>query len=152
MDNQFIIRNYKPSDKVALTTIMQLLIPQYFNYNEMADFQLYLNNEIEEYYIIEEKGIIIGCGGINTFPQEKLGKISWDMMHPTAQGKGYGSKLLNFRIQKLIANQAIDKIQVRTSQLAYPFYNKHGFILKQVIPNYWAAGYDLYDLILEKGE
>lgn len=150
MDKSFIIRPYSSNDKASLTKIMQALIPQYFNYNELADFILYLNNEIDEYFVIECNNKIVGSGGINLFPNKKLGKISWDMIHPDAQGKNYGSKLLNYRIDKLITQPAIENIQVRTTQLAYKFYNKHGFEIQQIIPNYWAAGYDLYDMMLKK--
>lgn len=144
------IRLYHENDKQTLTSLMNSLIPQYFNYNELADFTLYLNNEIESYFIIEENKKIIGCGGINIFLDEKLGKISWDMIHPDEQGKKYGSLLLQYRIDLLKQHPIIENIQVRTSQYAYKFYKKHGFELQQIIPNYWAAGYDLYDMLLKK--
>jgi len=35
---------------------------------------------------------------------------------------------------------------VRTSQFVYGFYEKHGFELKKVVKNYWAQGFDLYDM------
>ncbi len=143
------IRAYQDQDRIELTKIMQQLIPQYFHYNEMADFVHYLNSEIDQYFVVEDHNHIIGSGGINLFPNERLAKISWDMIHPIAQGKGVGSSLMKHRLDLLLSNPQIDTIQVRTSQLAFEFYQKHGFKTKQVIPNYWSKGYDLYDMHYE---
>jgi ribosomal protein S18 acetylase RimI-like enzyme len=40
----------------------------------------------------------------------------------------------------------ITTIMVRTSQLAYKFYEKNGFILKEIEKDYWAKGFDLYSM------
>jgi hypothetical protein len=51
-----------------------------------------------------------------------------------------GSKLLQFRIHKLKEIETVKNIPVRTSQLVFQFYEKHGFELKEVVKNYWAGG------------
>ena len=72
------------------------------------------------------------------------GKISWDILHPQYQGKSLGSQLLKYRIEKIKVIDSIQKITVRTSQLAYKFYEKQGFELDEVKEDYWAKGFDLY--------
>ena len=55
-----------------------------------------------------------------------------------------GTRLLGFRIEKLGSLGGIRRITVRTSQLAFGFYRKQGFVLKEVKKDYWAEGFDLY--------
>jgi N-acetylglutamate synthase-like GNAT family acetyltransferase len=94
--------------------------------------------------VIEIKGKVIGAGGINYFLADKIARISWDMIHPDFQGKGYGASLINHRIHVIKKNPLIDKIIVRTSQLVFSFYEKNGFVLKEIKKDFWDVGYDLY--------
>lgn len=140
------IRQYKKSDKELLKNILRANIPHYFSPEEEADFVEYIDIHIEQYFVAEYNNTIVGCGGLNFF--EDHVKISWDMIHPDYQGKGIGGLLLTHRINKIKEEANVKKIIVRTSQLVYPFYEKHGFSLIEVQPDYWAVGYDLYKLQL----
>ena len=141
------IRPYQPSDKPAVLELLRLNTPAYFSPEEEADLIFYLENEREDYFVIIVNEKVVGCGGINY--SGKTGKISWDMLHPDYQNQGLGRKLLQFRISKLKANPEIESVTVRTSQLAYGFYQKNGFKLTQTEKDYWAAGFDLYEMELE---
>ena len=43
-----------------------------------------------------------------------------------------------------MASSSVRRITVRTSQLAFGFYEKRGFELKGIEKDYWAEGFDLY--------
>ena len=144
-----MIRPYTFNDKPQLLHLLQLNTPQYFDPTEEAEYIHYLDQELEDYFVVEEKGKIIGCGGINYFPDEKTARISWDMLHPDFQGKGIGSRLLQHRINHIRANPDYTHIVVRTSQLAFKFYEKGGFRLQKIEKDFWAAGYDLYQMLIE---
>lgn len=109
--------------------------------NDLID---YLENEREEYYVIEFDGRIIGSGGINFFEGD-CARLSWDMIHPEFHKKGLGNKLIDFRLKRL-KELNISNISVRTSQFAYEFYLKNGFTIVEIVEDYWAEGFDLYDL------
>lgn len=142
------IRPYTISDKSAVINLLRLNTPAFFAPAEELDFENYLESELEDYFVIIEKDKFIGCGGINYFPAEKTARISWDMVDSTMHGKGIGKQLVEHRLQLLRKNPEIDLIVVRTSQHTFQFYEKMGFEIKQVEKDYWAEGFDLYEMTL----
>ncbi len=140
------IRSFQTSDITHVLELLRLNTPKYFAPAEKRDLAYYLKNEIDEYFVVLENNKILGCGGFNLSENSKTGKISWDIFHPESQGKGLGTALTNFRIERMKEIQSIEKISVRTSQLAYLFYLKFGLELKEVVKDYWADGFDLYHL------
>lgn len=142
----FIIRPYQPRDKPQLLALLNLNIPHFFAPSEAADFTGYLDNHVETYFVVEEDENIVGCGGINYFPEEATARISWDIVHPDHQGKGIGRALLLHRIDDIKTNSSIKIIIVRTTQLTYPFYKKIGFELEKTEKNFWAPGFDFYQM------
>ena len=142
------IRPYILSDKSAVINLLRLNTPTFFAPAEERDFEQYLECELEDYFVVIEKDKIIGCGGINYFPSEKLARISWDMVDSTMHGKGIGKQLVEHRLQLLRKNSEINLIVVRTSQHTFQFYGKMGFEIKQVEKDFWAEGFDLYEMTL----
>lgn len=120
--------------------------PKYFDLSEESDFENYLDHKVEDYFVYEEHSEIIGAGGMNYFPEQKIARISWDIIAPTSQGKGIGKKLIHYRINYLKGHPEIEMIKVRTSQIAYKFYEKMGFELESIETNFWAENFDLYQM------
>lgn len=141
-----MIREYSHIDKPKLIELLRRNTPEYFDSSEERDFENYLDNQVEDYFVFEENSVIIGAGGINYFPTKKLARISWDMVHPKSHGKGIGKKLTQFRINHLKDISEIEVIVVRTSQFAYKFYEKMGFELEKVEKDFWAKNFDLYQM------
>lgn len=139
------IRRYQATDKQEIIALFLHNTPHFFAPEEEKDLHEYLEHELEEYFVLEFNGRIIGSGGIN-FPKQGVAFISWDLLHPDFQRKGFGSILLVHRLEVLKANPEIRKMVVRTSQLVYSFYAKAGFELREVVKNYWAVGFDLYHM------
>ena len=141
-----MIRKYTDKDKPKVIQLLRKNTPAYFDISEEEDFENYLENEIEDYYVIEENAEIIGAGGINYFTQQKLARISWDIIDPKHQGNGIGKKLTQYRINYLNNNPKIEFIIVRTTQLTFQFYEKMGFELDKTKKDFWAKGFDLYQM------
>lgn len=145
-----MIRPYTPADLNAVLDLLKLNTPEYFHPSEEKDFIDYLNHKIDAYFVVEDQGNIVGCGGYNLgFNEGKTARISWDMIHPNAQGAGVGSFLTNYRIETLKRQTGVEKIVVRTSQLAYLFYAKFEFKLDSIIEDYWSHGYHLYEMSIQ---
>lgn len=146
MTNRITIRAYELKDEREVINLLRLNTPEYFAIDEEEDLKQYLERERELYYVLLYDGKIVGCGGINFADDNTTGKISWDIFHPEYQGKSLGTKLLRHRIEKLQSIDGIQKITVRTSQVAYKFYEKQGFALVEIIKDYWSDGFDLYNM------
>jgi N-acetylglutamate synthase-like GNAT family acetyltransferase len=141
-----MIRKYLNSDKPKIIELLRKNTPQYFDSSEEKDFENYLDNEIEDYFVYEINSEIIGAGGINYFTEQKLARISWDMIDPNSQGNGIGKKLTQYRINHLKEKENIELIVVRTTQLVCKFYEKMGFELEKIEKDFWAKGFDLYQM------
>lgn len=141
-----IIREYNEADEIAVVNLIRLNTPAFFSLKEEKDLINYLQTERELYYVLLLDEEIVGCGGINFADNKTIGKISWDIFHPDYQGMSLGTELLKYRLGKLSSIGSIRKITVRTSQLAYKFYEKQGFKLLEVIKDYWAEGFDMFKM------
>ena len=139
-----MIRVYSIKDQLNVIQLLRQNIPEYFDPSEERDFIKYLDTELEGYFVYEINSEIMGAGGINYFLEEKMARISWDLIAPKSHGRGIGKKLTQYRINHLKRNPKIDIITVRTSQHAYKFYEKRGFELVKITNDYWAKNFDLY--------
>ncbi|WP_417369586.1 GNAT family N-acetyltransferase [Flavobacterium beibuense] len=138
------IREYTPADKPYLIALLRLNTPRYFSPEEEQDLIDYLNNSIYKYYVLTKNENIVGAGGINLSDDLTTGILSWDFFHTDYHGKGLGSTLTRFRIQKIKEISTVTAVRVRTSQLTYKFYGKFGFKIREISKDYWAKGLDLY--------
>ncbi|MFM9056317.1 MAG: GNAT family N-acetyltransferase [Bacteroidota bacterium] len=140
------IRVYEPKDKEEVIDLIRLNTPDYFAVQEEQDFSNYLETERELFYVLLLDRKIAGCGGINFSDKRTTGILSWDIIHPAHQGKSLGTTLMKHRMDQLRSLGGIQKITVRTSQVAYRFYEKQGFELLEIVKDYWAEGFDLYNM------
>ncbi len=138
------IREYKAADREYVLHLLRLNTPQYFAPSEEKDLVYYLDHHADHYFVVESGGVLLGCGGFNFSDDRTVGKISWDIFHPGHQGKGLGSTLTRYRIERLKEYDSVRIISVRTSQVVFKFYEKFGFQLREVVKDYWAEGFDLY--------
>lgn len=142
--HDILIRFYQPEDEAEVLKLFQLNVPKSFAQSELNDLKHYLVYERESYFVLAKDNRIIGAGGYNLLDEGREARISWDFFHPDYQGRGYGAQLLQHRLKAIKELPSVTRIVVRTSQMAHHFYAKNGFELKDVIPDYWAKGYDLY--------
>jgi ribosomal protein S18 acetylase RimI-like enzyme len=146
IDKGYMIRAYTSEDKEKLVELLQLNIPQYFHREEEEDFIDYLDHHAQNYFVVEDSNKIIGSGGINYLADNTEARISWDIIHPNFQGKGVGRQLTQFRMDLIKTNPEVEVIIVRTTQLVYKFYERMGFTLERTEKDFWAKGFDLYQM------
>jgi N-acetylglutamate synthase-like GNAT family acetyltransferase len=142
-----ILRSYKARDFDNVVDLLKSNIPEFFAPSEIEDFKNYLLHSREDYFVLEREDRIIAAGGINYLPDEDLARLAWDMVHNDFHKKGFGAILLNHRINHIKTFTSFTSVDVRSSQFAFKFYQKHDFRLVCQEKDFWGAGFDLYHLI-----
>lgn len=141
------IRAYQSDDEQDVLNIFRENTPEYFSPEEEKDLIYYLQNEIEDYFVAEINGKTAGAGGINYSRDKTIGHLSWAMVAPEYHRQGIGTLITSHRIRLLQQTETIATIYVRTSQKVFGFYEKSGFLLTGIVKDYWAPGFDMYDMI-----
>ncbi len=145
-----IIRAFEKEDTTGVMELFDSNCPKYFAHDEREDFILYLKESIDYYYVMLEEDQYIACGGVNRAKEKGKYCLSWGMVDSKYHGKGIGTALVRHRIQEAKKLSDFQEMFVRTSQFAFPFYEKFGFELKSTEKDFWAKGYDMYYMVLEK--
>jgi ribosomal protein S18 acetylase RimI-like enzyme len=141
-----VLRPYHADDYAQVINLFLLNTPKYFCPPELQNLERYLQNEIENFFVIEDNGVVVATGGSNI--KGDVGFLSWYIVHPHYHGKGLGKQLAHKNLDILKSNPGLQGIKVRTSQLVYPFYEKLGFVLISTTDNYWGDGMHLYEMDL----
>ena len=144
MIQDVIFRKYSFSDKHDVLKIFDLNSPEYFGLNEREYFIEYLDNLPGEYFVIENNGIIIGCGGITEKKGNNEVHLSWGMLNPEFHRKGIGKRFAEFRINRIKENFPGVICVVETTQKSCGFFEKLGFKLIYTKIDHFAPGLDLY--------
>ena len=134
-----LIRKIKPEDNPVIERIIKDIFPE-FNmpmvgtaYEDKETPQMFesFQNDSEVYFVIEEKGIVVGGGGIKPLKdfEDDVCELQKMYLTPNARGKGYG-KLLFTRCLKAAKSLGFKKCYLESaSQLntAIQIYEKSGF-------------------------
>ncbi|MEQ8364428.1 MAG: GNAT family N-acetyltransferase [Cyclobacteriaceae bacterium] len=144
MADQPTIRPYQPADRQAVSEVFRLNTPEFFDVKEQADLEKYLDDHWATYFVMEDKGRIIGCGGYHFEVDGSTGRLSWDFFDPQYKGKGLGRQMINHCLEELRKSPQLKKTEVWTSQLAHQFYARFGFETQEIKEDFWGPGLDLY--------
>lgn len=146
MHTHLHIQPFQIKDISSVLHLIKLNTPDFFAKEEEEDFIDFLKHQRTYYYVVKNNDEIMACGGFNFLENNTIARLCWDMVHPDYHGKGIGSALVQFRLEELMRIQPAVIVEVRTTQLANAFYEKHGFKCISIEKDYWAVGFDLYHM------
>ncbi len=152
------IRNYRPADREACIGIFHSNVPLYFDSDEITGLYHWLDakdrrekafasNATETYYVLEHEGKIVGCAGYYIPAAEARANMVWGMILRSEHKKGYGNKLLEYRIQKIKETAPACSITLDTSQHCYRFFEKFGFTVTKITNDAYGPGLHRYDMV-----
>ncbi len=127
--------------------VFQANVPSFFDPKEAQLFSEYLERHPDTYWTMEVEDRIVGGVGHIFDERDRSGQITWIFFDPEYSGRGLGKQAMEHCLEILESNPGLEKMVVRTSQLAYPFFEKFGFILHHTEKDYWGPGLDLYYMV-----
>lgn len=153
------IKRYEFSDKEDCVKIFESNVPKFFDQSEHDEFihwldhqsgkieNAYNNTKEEAYFVIKNsQDIAIACAGYYVTKDLKEARFAWGMVHNAEHNKGLGTKLCLHRILEIQNKFPGMPITLGTSQHTYPFYEKIGFKVVEIIPKGYGESIDRYDM------
>jgi ribosomal protein S18 acetylase RimI-like enzyme len=126
-----------------LLVIFEGNIPEYFDITEKPQFNNYLHNEPNNYFVSIDKGKVNGAGGF-AFESPQEGRIVWLLVDRKIHGKGIGRELMEHFESEIKENQEVKLISLMTSQHTDKFYERLDYKTTRIENDYWAKGMHLY--------
>ena len=142
------IEPYEPQYFENCIEIIQSNTPKYIDPCEHLDYKNYLLRNDKTYFVLFNDFNLVACGGYGIDKSQIKVGLSWGLVHKKHHNKGYGSKLLKYRLNHIKNNFPYTEIHLNTSQHTYRFFEKFGFNVKRISKNGYGAGLDRYDMIL----
>lgn len=143
------VRPYIATDAGWLLAIFRKNVPVAFGADEIAEYANFLRTNTDPYFVAEHNGEVIGACGHYFVQDGQIGRICWIFSDPDRKGLGVGGALLKHNLDQIRQHTTVQIVECRTSQVAYRFFEKFGFVLQYTELNYWAPGLDLYFMKLD---
>lgn len=146
------IRAYRNEDLDAVVAVFRSNIPKYFSPEEEPGLYEFLDGYVDDYYVIEVGGEVVGAGGIAWNDLEKpTVSLCWGMVRQDHLRTGLGKKLTEFRIKYAREKYGEVPLTIGTSQHTQGFYEKFGFRLTEHKKDGYGPGIDTCKMRLDAG-
>lgn len=140
------IIEYKSAEFEGCINIFLSNLDKFFDASELKQYKEFLRTEAlnGSYFTVNDKHQIVGAGGFCYYSDAYW--LDWGMIHRSKHGQGVGSKLLEFRINKIFQLTSQPKIKLCTSQYTVEFYKKFGFSVVNFVENGYGINLHRYEL------
>ncbi len=146
------VRPYRATDEAACLALFESNTPDFFTLQERADFANYLRTMSDPYFVVEDEGQVVACGGVFVRHDRQTAGLAWGMVGRTEHRRGYGRALLNARLDWLRQHAPeVGEVILDTSQHSAPFFAHLGFETTRVERDHYAPGLDRHDMRLLLG-
>ncbi|MEU1426502.1 GNAT family N-acetyltransferase [Nocardia sp. NPDC005746] len=141
------IRKYQPTDKQACLKIMASNTPEFFARHEVSEFEEYLDNLSDPYFVVEDQGAIVACGGWRLRP-DGTAALCWGMVRRADHHGGIGTLLTRERLRLIREQGRASRVVLVTSQHSQPFFERFGFVAIASVRDGFAPGLDSVEMCL----
>lgn len=150
MTSDTSFRAYTPADRVACLALFDGNTPAFFAEVERGDFATFLDQEDKAYFVIEDGGRIVACGGYETEHDDAaLACFCWGMVARDRHRMGLGERLARERLARIAADPRYTGVILDTTPMSRGFFERLGFTAVKTTPDGYAPGYDRIDMRLD---
>lgn len=152
------IKQYSKEHNRSCIRIFESNTPRYFAEDEQEGLELWLsgqdsghlaykNTEAEFFYVLEDKGLVVACGGYYIIRGSQVANLVWGMVQCSLHNQGLGKMLFEYRIKEIKDKFPGFKILLDTTQHTYQFFEKQGFSTTQIRTDFYGPKLDRYDMV-----
>jgi N-acetylglutamate synthase-like GNAT family acetyltransferase len=142
------IRAYTPEDRAACLVVFESNVGTSFVESERGEFERFLDELPGPYYVMEDGGRVVACGGFAGSPESTTADLCWGMVMHDRQRAGLGRSLTQHRIDEVRKQGVFTDVMLRTSHDTEKFYERLGFTTEKVVPNGIAEGLHRHEMRL----
>ena len=154
----FTIRAYSRADSQHCTHCFISNVPRFFSRDEIAEYKEWLDKLEKDltgsiaavagthYYVISNHEQIVGCGGFGLKDNKREVVFAWGLIDQQFHKQGYGKALFEYRLTEAGFIYPGMDILLDTSQHSFTSFQKYGFKVEKVTPDFYAPGMDRYDM------
>jgi ribosomal protein S18 acetylase RimI-like enzyme len=148
------IREYESIDNNDCIEAFESNVPHFFTKEEIQDFKDFLvrietGNDTARFFVVIFGQKVIGCGGYGDKEKNGVFSLAWGFIHRDFHKKGFGKKLLLYRIGQIKKLNPESMLILDTTQYSFGFFEKYGFQTTKVSNDYYAIGMHRYDMVLK---
>lgn len=143
-----IVRTWRSADRARCLALFDSNVPDYFATKERADFLAFLDDLRGPYLVIEDSaGDVVGCGGFQADDEDESAVVlCWGMVDRRRHRSGLGRRLLQARLDLIAASDLFKTVTIETTPFSSGFFERAGFVCRQVVSDGFAPGYDRVDM------
>ncbi|MBY0504341.1 MAG: GNAT family N-acetyltransferase [Bryobacteraceae bacterium] len=120
------IRNYKPADAEACLRLFDAAGSSFYAEEERGRFARFLESPPGTYYVMENNGDLVGCGGFAALGEPETVTLTWGVIRRDLHGQGLGRFLLFYRLKEIGRLAGISQVKLETTPKVAGFFQKAG--------------------------
>lgn len=144
------IRPYLAADRQACLAIFRSNLPRYFDPSELPEFEEFLAQSTQDYFVAQRGGVVLACGGC--YVRDGVGYLSWGMVSRAHHHAKMGTALLAWRVDLVFSQPDIAEIRIDTSQHTAGFFARHGFQTTRQTADGFGVGIDQVSMSLLRAD
>jgi GNAT superfamily N-acetyltransferase len=139
---------HSPVDRDLCLAVFDSNASYFLDPNARREFEEFLDRQNCSYFVMENGGALVGCGGYAIDQEKALARLVWGMVRSDSQNLGLGRYLLLFRLREITKAGGIQTVHLAAPQHSVPFYERQGFKVSRPTKDGFASELDRVEMMM----